>query len=110
MLAWTQVYENGPNVVILATTVGPPPTYAIVFFSSRDLSKRECWEGRPAKWPIVRNAVVSRGGTGNLFIKRGVSRRSMPRDRHNFVLLIARPNDNRARVPGKQHIKEPCKL
>ena len=34
VLAWTQAYENGPNVVILATTVGPPPTYAFVFFSS----------------------------------------------------------------------------
>lgn len=67
--------NNGPQptVVAPAAAAGLPPSDAIVLFGGQDLNAWVYGNGRPAAWPVVNGAVVSRSGTGNIYSRRKFS-------------------------------------
>ena len=51
---------------------GGPPSDAIVLFGGKDLSEWVYEDGRPAAWPVIDGAVVSKSGTGHIFTRRRI--------------------------------------
>lgn len=64
--------EPQPRVVVPgdALPMFQPPSDAIVLFGGKDVSEWMYRDGRPAAWPIVDGALVSKSGTGNILSKR----------------------------------------
>ncbi|MDQ2898519.1 MAG: DUF1080 domain-containing protein [Acidobacteriota bacterium] len=63
-----------PRVVVPGNSqpLAQPPSDAIVLFDGKDLSAWMYCDGRPAAWPIVDGALVSKSGTGNILSKRKI--------------------------------------
>lgn len=49
---------------------GAPPSDAIALFNGKDLSEWVYGDGRPAAWPVIDGAMVSKSGTGHIYTKR----------------------------------------
>ncbi len=68
----TEFYKPVPPVVTPATTVGQPPSDAVVLFNGTDVSQ---WvtakDGSPADWTVADGVMtVKKGGGGNIETKR----------------------------------------
>lgn len=51
---------------------GKPPSDAIVLFDGKNLSEWVYKDGRPAAWPVIDGAVVSKSGTGDIHTRRKI--------------------------------------
>ncbi len=62
--------EPQPKTVVPGALPGQPPSDAIVLFDGKDASEWVYRDGRPAQWPVVDGALVSKSGTGNIYTRR----------------------------------------
>jgi hypothetical protein len=65
-----QKIDQQPKSVIPGAVCGQPPSDAIVLFDGKDTAQWTYRDGRPAQWPVVDGALVSRSGTGNLYTRQ----------------------------------------
>jgi len=65
----TEWYYPKPEKVTPATTIGNPPSDAVILFDGKDLSKWENGKGEAAPWKIENGAMVVKPGTGAIRTK-----------------------------------------
>ena len=59
-----------PKVVIPGALPGQPPSDALVLFDGKNADLWVYRDGRPAQWPVLDGALVSKSGTGNIYTKQ----------------------------------------
>lgn len=61
--------DQQPRTVTPGAAPGQPPSDAVVLFDGKDTSRWVYRDGRPAQWPVMNGALVSKSGTGNIYSK-----------------------------------------
>ena len=65
-----QQIDEQPPVVVPGTALGQPPSDAILLFDGKTTEHWVYKDGRPAQWPVVAGALVSKSGTGNIYTRQ----------------------------------------
>jgi hypothetical protein len=59
-----------PKVVAPGALTGQPSSDAVVLFDGKSAVEWLYRDGRPAQWPVIDGALVSKSGTGNIYTKQ----------------------------------------
>jgi len=65
-----QAIDQQPRVVVPGALPGQPPSDAIMLFDGSSAGQWVYRDGRPAQWPVVDGALVSKSGTGNIYSRQ----------------------------------------